>query len=106
MKRFRVTINTETYTHSDLQGPGGVVSKDLLFCDGDSEGTKVLAATVWPVLLTLLLVAFLQVGYHDNGGRFLLIYQPPEVNKHVLFGTYKRVHCASVFVEDYATLIP
>ena len=57
MKRFRVTINTEVYTHSDLQGPGCVVSKDLLFCEGDFEGTKVLAATVWPVLLTLLLVA-------------------------------------------------
>ena len=75
-------------THSDLQGPGGVVSRDLLFCEGDSEGTKVLAATVWPVLLTLLLVSLLQVGYHDNGWRFLLRDQPPEVNKHVLFGTY------------------
>ena len=87
MKRFRLTINTEIYTHSDLQGPGGVVSKYLLFCEGDSEGTKVLAATVWPVLLTLLLVALLQVCYHDDGGRSLLIDQPPEVNKHVLFGT-------------------
>ena len=74
-------------THSDLQGPGGVVSKDLLFCEGDSEGTKVLAATVWPVLLTLLLVALLQVGYHDDGGRSLLVHQPPEINKHSLFRT-------------------
>ena len=75
------------YTHSDLQGPGGVVRKDLLFCEGDSEGPKVLAATVWPVLLTLLLVALLQVGYHDNGGRSLLMHKPPEVNKHTLFRT-------------------
>ena len=72
-------------THSDLHCPGGVVSKDLLFCEGDFEGTKLLAATSWPVLLTLLLAALLQVGYHDDGGRSLLPHQPPEVNKHVLF---------------------
>ena len=62
-----------------------VVSKDLLFREGDFKGTKLLTATVWPVLLTLLLAALLQVGYHDDGGRPLLPHQPPEVNKHVLF---------------------
>ena len=84
---YGITINTEIYIHSELQGPSCVVSKDLLFCEGDSEGSKVLAATVWPVLLTLLLVSLLEVGYHDNGGRSLLMHQPPEVNKHVLFRT-------------------
>ena len=68
-------------THSNLHCPDSVVSKDLLFCEGDLEGTKILAATVWPVLLTLLLVALLQVGYHDNGGGSLLPHQPPKVNQ-------------------------
>ena len=59
-------------TYSELQCSGGVVWEDLLFCDGDFEGPKVFAARVWPILLTLLLVALLQVGHHDDGGWSLL----------------------------------
>ena len=78
-------------THSDLHSPDGIVSKDLLLCEGDLEGTKLFAATVWPVLLTLLLVALLQVGYHDNGGGPLLPHQPPEINQHILFRAYNVI---------------
>ena len=52
-----------------------------MFCEGDLEGAIVGAASVWPVLLTLLLVALLQVGDHDNGGGPLLPHQPPKVNQ-------------------------
>ena len=74
-----------TYRH--LQGSDSVVDKDLLLKERDFEGTISGAPTVWPVLLTLLLVALLQVGHHDDGGRPLLPHQPPEVNENMLFGT-------------------
>ena len=51
-----------------------------MFSEGDLEGSKGSATRVWPVLHTLLLVALLQVGHHDDGGWFLLPHQPPEIS--------------------------
>ena len=72
-------------SYSYLQSPDGVVCKDLLFGEGDLEGSKGSATRVWPVLLTLLLVALLQVGHHDDGGGSLLPHQPPKINQNMLF---------------------
>ena len=74
-------------THRDLHSPDAVVSKDLVLCEGDLEGSKGGCPTVWPVLLTLLLVPLLEVGHHDDGGGPLLPDQPPKVNQHVFFRT-------------------
>ena len=81
-----VAITESAITYSELQCPGGVVREDLLFCDGDFEGSKVFGARVWPVLLTLLLVTLLTVGHHDDGRWSLLPYQSPEINKHMSLG--------------------
>ena len=70
-----------------MHSPNLIVSKHLVLCEGDLEGPIVRAATVWPVLLALLLVALIQVGHHDNDGRPLLPYQPPEVNDSLGNGT-------------------
>ena len=77
------------YTYSDLHCPNGITSEVLLFCECDFEGTKGLTATVRPVLLTLFLVAFCQVGYHDDRERSFLPHQPPEVDKCVFLRTCK-----------------
>ena len=61
-------------THSDLHCPDAVVSKHLMFSQGNLERTEILGPRVWPVLLTLALVTFLQVGYHDNDRGLLLPY--------------------------------
>ena len=65
-------------THSDLDGPDAVVSKDLVLCEGDFEGSKGHTPTFRPVLLALLLAPLLEVGHHDDGGGPLLPDQPPE----------------------------
>ena len=80
--------HTQPFVYDLLHCPGDVVSKDLLICEGDLEGAIVFAASIWPVLLTLL-VALLQVGDHDNGGGPLLPHQPPKVNKYVLLRPWK-----------------
>ena len=74
-----------TYNH--LKSPDGKVCKHLILSECDLDGPISGAPTVWPVLLTLLLVALLQVGHHDNGGWLFLPYQSPEVDKHMLFRT-------------------
>ena len=61
-------------TYSDLHCPDAVVSKHLMFSQGHLERTEITSTRVWPVLLTLALVTFYQVGYHDNDGGFLLPY--------------------------------
>ena len=68
-------------THSDLQCPDTVVNKNLRIHEGNIEGPKTGGVIFWPVLLTLPLIALLQVGYHDDGGWPLLPYQSPEVNQ-------------------------
>ena len=78
---------TSSSTHSDMKRPNAVVSEDLVICKGDHEGPKDGTPTLRPVLLTLVLVAFFEVGNHDNYGRPLLPYQPPEVHQHVLLWT-------------------
>ena len=79
-------MQIESYSY--LQSPDGVVCKDLLLSEGDLEGSKSSATRVWPVLFTLLLVALLQIGHHDDGGGSLLPHQPPEINQNMLFWSY------------------
>ena len=66
--------HSKIVTHSDLHCPDAVVSKHLMFSQGHLERTEITSTRVWPVLLTLALVTFLQVGYHDNDGGLLLPY--------------------------------
>ena len=73
-------------TYGHLECPNCVISKHLLISDGDLEWPKALVACFWPVLLTLDLIAFLDVGHHHNGRRLLLPHQPPEVNNSLWEG--------------------
>ena len=93
-----VSTSLSTSTHRDFQCPDSVVCKDLLLSEGDLEGSKGGAPTLWPVLLTLLLIALLEVGHHDDNGGPFLPHQPPEVDQHVLLRTYcVNVNCLSPF---------
>ena len=67
-------------TYSNQKSSYAVVSQDSLLGDGDLERTIDNAASFWPVLITLLPVALLEVGHHDDGGGPLLPHQPPKVN--------------------------
>ena len=69
-----ITTQVGLVTHSDLHCPDAVVSKHLMFSKGNLERTEITSTRVWPVLLTLALVTFIQVGYHDNDGGLLLPY--------------------------------
>ena len=53
-------------THADSEFADGVVSQCLLLCDGDLEWAEGLAASVWPVLVALVLACLLQVGDHHD----------------------------------------
>ncbi len=68
-------------THCNLKHTNSVVGKHLLVSHGDLKWPKPLGSTVWPVLLTLRFASLDYVGYHNNGGGFLLPYQVPEMNQ-------------------------
>ena len=70
-------------THSDKKLSDGVVSKDMLVCEGDFERTKFFGSLVWPVLLTLMLSPLHSIGYHGNHMDLFLPHQPPEVSNSV-----------------------
>lgn len=67
-------------THNDLHCPDTIISKYITLCEGDLEGPKHDALTLWPILLTLIYVPFLQVGDHDDSGWSFLPHKPPKIN--------------------------
>ena len=69
-----------TKTHRHFKDPDDIVCKFLFLSGGYSEGSILLMAQLWPVLLTLDLAILLDVGHHDDGRDTLLPYQPPEVH--------------------------
>ncbi len=85
-----------TSTHCNLEHANNVVSKNLLVSDGDLKGSKALGPRVWPVLQALQLTTLKHIGYHDNGGDFLLPHQAPEVNQGCGNGTWRSVVRVSV----------
>ena len=84
-------INTQilVLTHHQLNGPDGVVCKDVLFHHGDIEWTIALATpTFRPVLLTFLGSTLLDICYHGNSPDLLLPHQSPKVSDSVWKGTW------------------
>ena len=86
---MKTSIVWDYKTYSDKKLSDGVVSKDMLVCEGDFEWTILFGPLVWPVLLTLLLSPLHSIGYHGNHMDLFLPHQPPEVSNSVWEGTCK-----------------